>query len=275
MSKSESESESEPFTLSEADVRGVVCLLAEALSPDDGRTAKIGRIMAGLSEVTQADGWLWIRSRFPLDGGKPANIDYTYGGAVGQHSIAAYADWSFEVDGEAEELKVLKPLIAAGRHATHSRTELIPEAVWQDRRCRAHVDRMGLEAFMYSLVPLAEHQGAMVTSGPILFRKIGRPEFDRRAAMLTHLMIQECGSLHTEGLDMQRVDDVAMLTPRQRSVLAMMIEGLNIDRAAGHLRLSPHTVNDHVKAIYRHFDVQSRSELMRRFMSVDRGAQGE
>jgi len=217
--------------------------------------------------MVDAHGWLWIRSRFPTDGSNPANIDYLYGGAVGTQTIAAYADWSFELEGEAEEFKVLKPVLFAGRHETRRRLELIPDERWQSPRCRSHVRRMGFESFMYSLFPLAEHEGTMITSGVILLRGIGASEFEPRDAKLTHLVIQECGTLHTDELNMQRVEDVANLTPRQRSVLALLIDGMSHKLAAAHLELSPHTVNDHIKAIDKHFDVQSRAELMRKLMS--------
>jgi len=255
------------ITLAEAEVRGVVRLLAEALTPDDGRAAKVRRLMAGLCEMIDADGWLFFRSRMAPDGGPPANIDYLYGGDFDDASLAEYADWSLEVREEPPEFPRLKPLIAAGEHFTRPRQALVDDAVWRSGRYDGHIERIGFDAFMYSTVPLTERDGAPICSTALLFRQPGRPDFDPRDVRITHLIVSECRPLHEDGLDLHRVDDVAVLTPRQRSVLVMLTDGLSQKQVAYRLGLSYHTVGDHIKAIYRHFDVQSRAELMRHFIA--------
>jgi DNA-binding NarL/FixJ family response regulator len=47
-------------------------------------------------------------------------------------------------------------------------------------------------------------------------------------------------------------------------VLRGLSRGRSEKEVAAALRLSPHTVHDHVKALYRHFGVHSRSELLAR-----------
>ena len=53
------------------------------------------------------------------------------------------------------------------------------------------------------------------------------------------------------------------LTTRQREVLDLMLAGLTERQAALHLRLSPHTIHNHVKKIYRAYGVSSRIQLHR------------
>jgi DNA-binding CsgD family transcriptional regulator len=55
------------------------------------------------------------------------------------------------------------------------------------------------------------------------------------------------------------------LTPRLRGVLTLLIDGRNRNEIAQSLKLSPHTVKDHIKAIYRHFGVSTHPQLMRLF----------
>jgi len=43
-----------------------------------------------------------------------------------------------------------------------------------------------------------------------------------------------------------------------------LTRGRSEKRLAAELRLSPHTVHDYIKVLYRHFGVQSRSELVAR-----------
>jgi len=52
------------------------------------------------------------------------------------------------------------------------------------------------------------------------------------------------------------------LTPSQRRVAALLMEGHNEREVANQLDRSPHTVHQHVKAIYAAFSVRSRAEFM-------------
>ena len=58
----------------------------------------------------------------------------------------------------------------------------------------------------------------------------------------------------------------AELPPRMREVLACLLEGDSDKQAARRLRMSPYTVNQYVKAIYTHFAVNSRPELLARWI---------
>jgi DNA-binding CsgD family transcriptional regulator len=52
------------------------------------------------------------------------------------------------------------------------------------------------------------------------------------------------------------------LSARQREVAQLLISGLRTDQIAAHLHISPHTLHDHVKAIFTKLGVQGRAELM-------------
>jgi DNA-binding CsgD family transcriptional regulator len=51
------------------------------------------------------------------------------------------------------------------------------------------------------------------------------------------------------------------LTPREREVAALIIEGRSSDDIAASLFLSPHTVRDHTKAIFGKVGVHNRRHL--------------
>ena len=55
---------------------------------------------------------------------------------------------------------------------------------------------------------------------------------------------------------------LAELPPRLREVLLGLTRGLGEKQLAAELKLSPHTVHDHVKALYRRLHVGSRGELL-------------
>jgi DNA-binding CsgD family transcriptional regulator len=54
------------------------------------------------------------------------------------------------------------------------------------------------------------------------------------------------------------------LSPAQRRVLAALLEGNSEKDVAARLKLSPHTIHNHVREIYARFGVHSRPELMAR-----------
>jgi DNA-binding CsgD family transcriptional regulator len=60
---------------------------------------------------------------------------------------------------------------------------------------------------------------------------------------------------------------LAALTPREREIALRVVEGFSDRAIAERLHLSPHTVRQHVKRIYRKVDVDSRVALTRLLLS--------
>lgn len=60
---------------------------------------------------------------------------------------------------------------------------------------------------------------------------------------------------------------VGSLSEREREVLSSFLGGDGPDGIAVALFISPHTVRNHMKSIFRKLDVHSRSELLQRFQS--------
>lgn len=69
------------------------------------------------------------------------------------------------------------------------------------------------------------------------------------------------GSGVTEGGSGEIADD--RLTPRETELLRAFASGQSYKEAARTLGISPHTVGNHVKAIYRKLEVTSRSDAIR------------
>lgn len=55
------------------------------------------------------------------------------------------------------------------------------------------------------------------------------------------------------------------LSSRRREVALMRLDGLSVEDIADRLDLSPHTVRNHLKAVYRITGVHSSAELVRRY----------
>jgi len=65
-----------------------------------------------------------------------------------------------------------------------------------------------------------------------------------------------------------RLNRAAELPPRLRQTLEGLLAGLTERQVATKLSLSVHTVHDYVKALYTHFGVSSRNELMSKWMQT-------
>jgi DNA-binding CsgD family transcriptional regulator len=102
---------------------------------------------------------------------------------------------------------------------------------------------------------------AFATSG-----EHARELFVRRLAVrLTRLVGPDGPSVyvHLTPTAGQPVPALAQLSRRQRAVATALIEGATIAEAARALGMSPETVRSHLKAIYAHFGVSTRVELMK------------
>lgn len=60
---------------------------------------------------------------------------------------------------------------------------------------------------------------------------------------------------------------LTQLSEAQRRVLDLLLSGRSEKKVAAKLDLSPHTVHNHIKEIYRRFEVSSRAELLALFVS--------
>lgn len=57
-------------------------------------------------------------------------------------------------------------------------------------------------------------------------------------------------------------DEAPSLTDRERQILELVVRGKTVRAVAEFLDLSPHTVHDHIKQVYKKLEVHSRSELI-------------
>jgi DNA-binding CsgD family transcriptional regulator len=103
-------------------------------------------------------------------------------------------------------------------------------------------------------------------SGIILCRARGEPNFDLRERVLIREALATLGPL--VGGPLARFSDPSPhdLAPRVRQVLACLLQGDADKQVASRLKISPFTVNQYTKTIYRHFRVRGRVELMARWL---------
>ena len=62
--------------------------------------------------------------------------------------------------------------------------------------------------------------------------------------------------------------DLALLTPREREILTELLSGSRVPAIARKLFISPHTVRNHLKSMYRKFEVADQASLIDRIRSL-------
>jgi DNA-binding CsgD family transcriptional regulator len=86
--------------------------------------------------------------------------------------------------------------------------------------------------------------------------------------------------MHRHGIHEAAHQQVIRLSPRERQVLMLMLNGQGRKAIAASLGISEHTVGDYQKKLHKHFNVTSRAELQAYFFlggqpqSLEGGASG-
>lgn len=149
-----------------------------------------------------------------------------------------------------------------GLVSTFTRDQLVSDPAWYGSD---HVQRFRREARVDSFVYTAYVPGDRVV-GLSLHRPWGARAFSSRERCLVDLFHRECQFLHEPESDLPPAI-LRGLPPRLCETLRGLARGCSEKQLAAEVGLSPHTVHDYVKALYRHFGVQSRSELLARCLA--------
>jgi DNA-binding CsgD family transcriptional regulator len=112
-------------------------------------------------------------------------------------------------------------------------------------------------------------------SGIILARVHGRRDFSGRDRTIVREALAASAPLVGGALARFADPSPMDLADRAREVLACLLEGDADKQVAVRLGLSQYTVNQYTKAIYRHFGVRSRAELLARWVRRGWGRRGD
>ena len=247
-------------TIATDDVRKIVRLLGEVAILNGDIPLKRRHLVTGLAALVGADVWVWSLARLEQAGAPAAIYWILDGGWVSEDQRTLSFRSNFAPESREIGAIVLKP---QPHHRTRTRRQLLTDDAWYGsgfyQAFRMPAD---LDDFMYSLYPL----GGGVESSISLHRRVGEPAFSDRDRCIVHVITSEIDWLHRSGSDVPGVKTLVQLSPRLREVLLMLLTGDSRKQVAFKLGLSEHTVGDYMKALHKHFDVNSRGELLAKFM---------
>lgn len=142
-----------------------------------------------------------------------------------------------------------------------SRTEFIADRDWYGSHDQELCRLLDGDAALWCFRPIP-HAAGDDSSGLVLIRSKGRRDFGPRDRAIVHeahaAIAPMIGGPLARFVDPSPMD----LSPAKRRVLACLLQGDSEKQIAARLRLSAYTVNEYTQAIYRHFGIQSRAELL-------------
>lgn len=259
-------SKSNGFTLSESDVRVMVRLLGAVAALRGGHTEKKRILMNGLCKLVDADAWAWTLACQYEAGQPPVYVGFMHSGFT-EDQFSRYLK---AVEHPASGI-MTAPLINEMRERQNQVTRSIEQIDSAGRFQTFEAAPLWREAEIGTLLISMRPLDARSASGIGIYRKIPAGPFLARECLIVHIMLSEVPWLHEQGWPGDRGVSVPSLSPRERLVLNLLLEGHGRKQIADHLVIAENTVSGYCKVIYRHFRVQSQAELLARFFRGDGG----
>jgi DNA-binding CsgD family transcriptional regulator len=176
---------------------------------------------------------------------------------------ALIIEWALDPD---TDKNFRQPILArmAGKNATvQVRRDIVPDEIWQEQSyMRRQLARAGFESWLHAV----RYSASDTWSNMFFVRKLGREEFGDAEKVVIDLAMTSVTWLHATPDEYLPAETFVGLTPRQRTVMLLLLDGLPRKQIAKRLAIGEETVGDHIKSIYKHFNVSSASELAALFL---------
>jgi DNA-binding CsgD family transcriptional regulator len=246
------------------DVQAIVRLLGEVIAMQGALQDRKRHLVQGLSRLIDADVWMWVHSRSFLPGHDPVPFAVIDGGYANDEQNRLFFQCVTRPEGHFVTRPVIEQAAALG-HVTRTRRDIVPDdKAWYESviYCEAR-GPSGLDDMIVSIYPI----GDGVVSAFGFHKRQGAAPFGDRERCIVHLVLSEIDWLHRAGTDVPAARLADALTPRQVDILMLLLTGDGPKQIARKLALSVHTVNDHMKALHKRFQVNTRGELLSKFVS--------
>jgi DNA-binding CsgD family transcriptional regulator len=266
-----------PNRLEAKDITGLMHLMAElACVRDDPRRWRI-EALAGMARMLPAvaAGAFIIRLNREDPAGVPtvASIfDFGFKGPAEHEAfLTEFNDAPFRDPLSKRALEAVQR--SDRRTITVLRRDVVEDGEWYGSsnverfRRLARVDDCVLSVHRFCCGSAGGSKGEPLIMVLAAFRGWGDPaRFTARERQLVDSLHEGFEWLYRAEETLQRVTRATALSPRLRQTLDFLLAGNTEREVAGRMSISIHTVHDYVKALYVHFGVSSRGELMARWI---------
>ena len=239
----------------------IVQILGDIAGMEGSIEEKKKELMLKLTDMLDADGWLWTATQVIQEEGRPYSVGLIHGGLTDEE-FAGMLDASQTASEQPPEDQPLSILVKKGEHFTRTRQQVVPDDIWYNHpTIKQYKIGRGVDHFLYSIYPLSELHCSAIG----FFRRVGREPFTELQRRICHIILSNVKWLHENSFPDRKCDSSRDLTPRLRTVLIYLLDGKQKHEIARQLHISPETAKAHIRKIYRHFDVNSQVELMNYF----------
>lgn len=208
--------------------------------------------LIGGPSATGGEG-LWLRPQ------QPVRVFSVYENGFDARAREFYAAFHREL-GPAREPIFRAMQRIPGRLVTRSRGQLLSDAEWYSSSFFNEFQRpVNIEDRLTSVYQVSE---AGAISVLVLHRGASERKFSPRELRLLNFVHEEVGRLIGHALVSVTEPTAEKLSPRLRQTLACLLDGDSEKQVAARLGLSAATTHEYVTALYRHFGVHSRAQLL-------------
>ena len=154
-----------------------------------------------------------------------------------------------------------------GSHTTRLRQQVDPDNTFPSLPVFPLWKKADIAPLLLSCHPLPDGSLSLIA----LYRKADDSLFTQREARIAHIVLSEVPWLHAQSWPQAKRINAQPLSPRLRTTLNLLLEGLGRKQIGTHLGISENTVSGYIKQIYRSYKVHSQAELMNFFRDGDGG----
>jgi DNA-binding CsgD family transcriptional regulator len=149
---------------------------------------------------------------------------------------------------------------ASGKLVTRTRTQIVPDRVYY--RSPVFTRYLRRAEIGPRLASIYETREGRSVNNIHLHRSPGERDFSEREQQVLDFFHAEVGPMIGGSLVSETEPHPENMSPRLRQTLMCLLDGDSEKQVAARLHLSRTTVHQYVGALYRHFGVRSRAQLM-------------
>lgn len=220
-----------------------------------------------LACLVNADRWAWSLIAPTAGGEKPVPVDFSHRG-FNERQLAAFLKAVEHQDMAILNEPILNAMRREKKHVTRRRVELDPGDCFPKMDVYQHWQEADIEHVLISAHPLSDDAISIIG----FYRSESSGPFDERDSSLVQALLSEVDFLHERSGKFSpnpKRFDFLLLSPRQRSVLNLLLESWPRKQIAHHLQLSENTISGYIKEVYRFYEVNSHPELIKLFRDND------
>ncbi len=220
-------------------------------------------LVEAIAKLIHSDVWLWFSGVYdPENRGDSMVTQYVCGGFSNEKEQADFFRVIVHPDLTAIATAPIADALLSKQSAVAMRQDLISDDKWNAIPLSKVWGTVGFDDFIIAAFGV----GPTTYSAVGFHRRVGSSRFTVREVGIARLVFSNVRWMHESIATVEASSNVLELSPRERQVVMFLINGDSRKEVARKLDLSEYTVSDHLKEIYRKFGVNSRAELLSKFI---------